>query len=380
MTVKNLESALANGISKGIREGVGGAIADGLVGLATLAVFGLAIFQNVLPDASKTGDSSHGFEPITVHIGPHFYDDSPSGSWDYVLERDGSTSVPIPSPCNGTIGGVYFQGVNGSLATGSGAGQIVGVACDGADYWLFGHLIEGSPTLKPGDRVAKGEAIGTQGTTGRSSGDHIHNQIHRWTKGSDGIPVRGERITDRSYTLPLIMQYIEFLRKGQQGGSSTLSPGFNAAYEWTLGKEGGCSDHPADKGGRTYKGIIRSVAQRHGYSDPCTMPESTVRRIYESEYWNPARCGEWQTAQMQLVCFDTAVNFGVGGWQMFSSQGRRRDGHRYPALPRDERASARAIAQWRLEFRDFRVREAPDQRVFLRGWRNRDRALLEKVK
>jgi hypothetical protein len=42
--------------------------------------------------------------------------------------------------------------------------------------------------------------------------------------------------------------------------------------------------------------------------------------------------------------------------------------------------SGKEIAQWRLEFRDFRVREAPDQQVFLRGWRNRDRALLEKVK
>ncbi len=38
MANTNLESALANGISKGIREGVGGALADGLVGLATLAV------------------------------------------------------------------------------------------------------------------------------------------------------------------------------------------------------------------------------------------------------------------------------------------------------------------------------------------------------
>ena len=66
----NLESALAGGISKGIREGVGGAIADGLVGLATLAVLGLAIFQNILPDASKTGDSSHGFEPIRCILVP----------------------------------------------------------------------------------------------------------------------------------------------------------------------------------------------------------------------------------------------------------------------------------------------------------------------
>ncbi|MCT7964004.1 hypothetical protein NG791_25335 [Laspinema sp. D1] len=121
------------------------------------------------------------------------------------------------------------------------------------------------------------------------------------------------------------------------------------------------------------------MAQRHGYSDPCTMPESKIQEIYQAEYWNPAGCGQWRSAQMQLVCFDTAVNFGVGGWQMFSAQGSLRDGHCYRALPRDEREAARVIVQWRLEFRDFRVSEAPDQRVFLKGWQNRDNDLLRKV-
>ncbi|AFY85479.1 glycosyl hydrolase 108 family protein [Oscillatoria acuminata] len=377
MTSPNLEQSLAKGISKGISDGIGNAIGETLVAAAAIGAIALAVFPSLTPTL-KTA-SGHSFEPITVHIGPHFYDDSPSGSYDYVLERDGSTSVPIPSPCNGTIGGVYFQGVTGGLATGRGAGQIVGVACDGADYWLFGHLIEGSQTKKPGDRIAKGETLGTQGTTGRSSGDHIHNQIHRWTKGDDGVPVRGDRITDRSYTKPLIMAYIEFLRKGQKRSPSNLSTGFNQAYDWTLGKEGGCSDHPADRGGRTYKGIIRSVARRHGYDDPCTIPESKIQEIYLKEYWEPAKCDQWQSGEMQLTCFDTVVNFGLGGWQMFRDQGSRRDGHRHPSLPKDEKEAALAIAQWRLDFRDFRVKEAPDQVVFLRGWRNRDNDLLRKV-
>jgi murein DD-endopeptidase MepM/ murein hydrolase activator NlpD len=154
------------------------------------------------------------FKPIKQHRGPHFYDDSPSGSWDYVLERDGSTAVPIPSPCNGTIGRVWFQGRTGNLSTGFGAGQIVEVACDGGKLWLFGHLVQGSQTKQPGERIIKGEDIGIQGTTGRSSGVHIHNQIHEYSIGIDGIPVRGKRITNRQLTLPLIDDYRDFLATG----------------------------------------------------------------------------------------------------------------------------------------------------------------------
>ncbi|MCT7992540.1 M23 family metallopeptidase [Laspinema sp. C5] len=154
------------------------------------------------------------FRPLKQHRGPHFYDDTPTGSYDYVLERDGSTAVPIPSPCNGIIGRVWFQGRTGNLSTGFGAGQIVEVACDGGKLWLFGHLVKGSPTKQPGDRITKGEDIGIQGKTGRTSGVHIHNQIHEYSIGIDGVPVRGARITDRKLTQPLIDEYRDFLATG----------------------------------------------------------------------------------------------------------------------------------------------------------------------
>ncbi|MCT7964548.1 peptidoglycan DD-metalloendopeptidase family protein [Laspinema sp. D1] len=154
------------------------------------------------------------FKPLKQHRGLHFLDDSPSGSYDYTLERDGSTAVPIPSPCNGVIGRVWFQGRTGNLSTGFGAGQIVEVACDGGKLWLFGHLVKGSQTKQPGDRIIKGEALGIQGQTGRTSGVHVHNQIHKYSIGTDGIPVRGDRITDRSQTRPLIDDYHDFLATG----------------------------------------------------------------------------------------------------------------------------------------------------------------------
>jgi murein DD-endopeptidase MepM/ murein hydrolase activator NlpD len=156
------------------------------------------------------------FKPLKQHRGPHFYDDTPTGSYDYVLERDGSTAVPIPSPCNGVIGRVWFQGRTGNLSTGFGAGQIVEVACDGGKLWLFGHLVKGSQTKQPGDRIIKGEDIGIQGQTGRTSGVHVHNQIHEYSIGTDGIPVRGNRITNRKLTEPLIDDYRDFLATGGQ--------------------------------------------------------------------------------------------------------------------------------------------------------------------
>jgi hypothetical protein len=371
----NLESALAGGISKGIREGVGGALADGLVGLATIATLAAIVF-NISPSTKPTStepdlDWNRGLkrgDPVAGYIvgSDVGYRIHPISG-----ERAFHAGVDIAAPTGTPVFAVGLPGVErvrvdcgnepgraGIFATISSANP-----SNPSQTFLAMHL----SVCNPG-KYQPGESFGKVGSTGGSTGPHLH-----WESRPDG--------TKESVIPPEYWSLYQTLTgKLPPRSASNLSTGFDSAYEWTLAKEGGCSDHPANRGGRTYKGIIRSVAQRHGYSDPCTMPESTVRKIYEAEYWNPARCGEWQTAQMQLVCFDTAVNFGVGGWQMFSSQGRRRDGHRYPALPRDERAAAGAIAQWRLEFRDFRVREAPDQRVFLRGWRNRDRALMEKIK
>ncbi len=46
---------------------------------------------------------------------------------------------------------------------------------DGFVTW-YGHLAE-QPSVKPGDRVGKGEALGSMGSTGNSAGPHVHFKI-----------------------------------------------------------------------------------------------------------------------------------------------------------------------------------------------------------
>ncbi|MBW4648950.1 MAG: M23 family metallopeptidase [Kastovskya adunca ATA6-11-RM4] len=160
---------------------------------------------------SETGSSlakTTSFEALKVAT-PFLIDNSPPGSWDFTLSRNGSTSVEIPSPCTGVVNRVWFQGVSGNLTTGRGAGQIVQVACEGKDYgWLIAHMEK--PLVREGDQVLKGHAMGIQGSTGRSNGDHVHAQIHK-IQGDNW----GARITDRAHTAPLIENYFAFVRKGQ---------------------------------------------------------------------------------------------------------------------------------------------------------------------
>jgi lysozyme family protein len=83
--------------------------------------------------------------------------------------------------------------------------------------------------------------------------------------------------------------------------------------EATIGKEGGYSDHPSDRGGPTRWGITQRVARKHGYKgDMRELPRAHAVAIYRQEYaiapgfaavavFSPA-IGE--------ELFDTGVNMG----------------------------------------------------------------------
>lgn len=161
-------------------------------------------FPKITPLLTPYYGKSDKFLPYVIHT-PYFIDDTPPGAYDFTLELNGQLKVPIPAPCQGTIRRTRFQGKNGSFTTAQGAGQIVELMCDGTNYyWLMGHLLQGSSPRK-GTRITKGQPIGIQGLTGRTSGYHVHAQIHYHN---------GQRITNRKVTRPLVENYIKFLRKG----------------------------------------------------------------------------------------------------------------------------------------------------------------------
>ena len=123
----------------------------------------------------------------------HFIDDSPIGSYDFTLLAKGEVKgVGVPSPCDGKIAkSEELQGY----------GHTIAIDCK--DYrWFMAHLAEKG--LPVGTSVNEGEFIAVQGSTGNSTGEHIHLEIS--PTGTD------KRISDRAITAPIVLSYIGKIR------------------------------------------------------------------------------------------------------------------------------------------------------------------------
>ncbi|MHA6723359.1 glycoside hydrolase family 108 protein [Sphingomonas sp. RS2018] len=80
-----------------------------------------------------------------------------------------------------------------------------------------------------------------------------------------------------------------------------------------IGREGGYSDHPADRGGPTRWGVTERVARAHGYSgDMRQFPRATAVSIYRRMYWlRPSYDRIANHASLVAAeLFDTGVNMG----------------------------------------------------------------------
>ena len=61
--------------------------------------------------------------------------------------------------------------------TGSSYGNYVKIKHNNGMYTLYAHMKHGSVTVKLGDKVKKGQVIGYMGSTGRSTGAHLHFEV-----------------------------------------------------------------------------------------------------------------------------------------------------------------------------------------------------------
>jgi murein DD-endopeptidase MepM/ murein hydrolase activator NlpD len=55
----------------------------------------------------------------------------------------------------------------------------------------YGHTIVGSERVEAGDRVTPGQVVALMGSTGCSTGPHLHFKVV-WCSGADGAPGRCE--------------------------------------------------------------------------------------------------------------------------------------------------------------------------------------------
>jgi len=100
-----------------------------------------------------------------------------------------ASGTPVIAPYRGVVTAVQYQA--------KGAGRYVVI--DGEDYdYVFMHLRTGSIVVREGERVRTGQAIGAVGSTGESSGPHLHFELWEGTWYDGGHPID---------PLPLLQQW-----------------------------------------------------------------------------------------------------------------------------------------------------------------------------
>ena len=88
----------------------------------------------------------------------------------------------VPSPCNNNEILAFADGIVTSVQkTGIqyGTGCYVRLKHNNGLYTLYYHLKSGSICVNVGDKVRKGQKLGIIGTTGKSTGIHLHFQIDK---------------------------------------------------------------------------------------------------------------------------------------------------------------------------------------------------------
>lgn len=90
-------------------------------------------------------------------------------------------TVPVVAAASGTV---VFSGFGASGSGYGGYGYVVEIDHGNGYQTLYGHMRAGSLSVVSGQKVMQGQNIGIMGSTGQSTGQHLHFEIHK-----NGVPV-----------------------------------------------------------------------------------------------------------------------------------------------------------------------------------------------
>jgi len=117
-----------------------------------------------------------------------------------------------------------------------------------------------------------------------------------------------------------------------------------------IDREGGYSNHPADRGGPTNFGIAEAVARAHGYRGSMRdLPRDEAAAIYKRLYWLRPKFDQVAKRSQAVAAelFDTGVNMGPAVAATFLQRALsalNRDRKDYPDLVPDGRIGAATLA------------------------------------
>lgn len=119
-------------------------------------------------------------------------------AWD--LANDPETKVY--STCDGVVEEVNFTQTENMTNISANGGNQIKISCEVSDltyHVLYAHLFPNSSKVKVGDNVSKGQEIASVGTTGYSTGNHLHYEVWLDDKTIDGMSLinfKDEESTD----------------------------------------------------------------------------------------------------------------------------------------------------------------------------------------
>ncbi|MBC2255023.1 peptidoglycan DD-metalloendopeptidase family protein [Listeria ivanovii] len=90
-------------------------------------------------------------------------------------------AVTVSAAASGTV---VFSGFGASGSGFGGYGYVVKIDHGNGFQTLYGHMRAGSLKVVAGQQVSQGQPIGIMGSTGQSTGQHLHFEIHQ-----NGVPI-----------------------------------------------------------------------------------------------------------------------------------------------------------------------------------------------
>lgn len=93
----------------------------------------------------------------------------------------------------------------------------------------------------------------------------------------------------------------------------TVKARIDALIDEVIAREGGYSNHPADRGGPTRWGVTEQVARAHGFAgDMRVFPREEAARIYRILYWTRPGFDQVDPIYERVAAelFDTGINMG----------------------------------------------------------------------
>jgi len=107
-------------------------------------------------------------------------------AWDFAAPAE----TPVYSVCDGIVSVSHFPYSQNLTDTSGGLGNYIELSCDIEDKTysvLYGHLFPNSSMVKKGETVRKGQKLAKVGTTGYSTGNHLHYAVLNNNKYIDGM-------------------------------------------------------------------------------------------------------------------------------------------------------------------------------------------------